>query len=60
MSAGPSAAMTEREREYVTSEKAALQQQRVEAEARLKALEAGDATPQPPPRMAARARVGAE
>jgi len=52
-------AMTTQEGEYVTAEKVALQHQRSEAEARLKALEAGSIIPQPP-RMAARARVGAE
>jgi hypothetical protein len=52
-------AMVEQEREYVTAEKATLRQQRSEAEARLKALEATSDTPQPP-RLAQRARVGRE
>jgi hypothetical protein len=52
-------AMTEREREYVMAAKAAAQQQRIEAEARLKQLEAASDAP-PPPRLAQRARVGRE
>jgi hypothetical protein len=52
-------AMVEHEREYVASEKASLRQQRLEAEKRLQALEASDDAPQPP-RIAQRARVGAE
>jgi hypothetical protein len=52
-------AMNEQEREYVAHERVALRQQREQAELRLKALEAADAAP-PPPRMAARARIGAE
>jgi hypothetical protein len=52
-------AMTTQEGEYVTAEKAALQRQRQEAETRLHALEASDTAPQPP-RLAARARIGAE
>ena len=52
-------AMISQEREYVAHEKATLQQQRSEAEARLKALEAASSIPTPP-RIAARARVGAE
>jgi hypothetical protein len=51
--------MTEQEREYVPTEKVALRQQREQAEARLKALEAASDAPQPP-RLAARARVGAK
>jgi hypothetical protein len=52
-------AMTEQEREYVTAEKAALQQQQSEAAARLKALEAASGIPQPQ-RIAQRVRLGAE
>ena len=51
--------MVSQEREYVATERATLQRQRIEAESRLKALEAADAAPAPP-RMATRARVGAE
>jgi multidrug efflux pump subunit AcrA (membrane-fusion protein) len=52
-------AMVEQERVYVTAEKAALQQQRQAAEARLKELEAAAGTPQPE-RLLQRARIGAE
>jgi hypothetical protein len=52
-------AMVEEEREFVAAEKVALRQQRSEAESRLRALEAADAAPQPP-RLAQRARLGAE
>jgi hypothetical protein len=52
-------AMNEQEREYVAHERVTLRQQQSEAAARLKALEAASGTPEPP-RMAARARVGAE
>jgi len=52
-------AMNEQEREFVMAEKASLRQQQSEAAARLKALEAASGTPEPP-RMAQRARIGAE
>jgi len=52
-------AMNESEREYVVAAKAAAKQQRIEAETRLKELEAASGTPQPP-RLAQRARLGAE
>jgi hypothetical protein len=51
--------MISQEREYVMAEKASLRQQREQAEARLKALEAASGTPQPE-RLVQRARVGAE
>jgi len=51
--------MISQEREYVMAEKASLRQQREQAEARLKALEAASDAPQPP-RIVQRARIGAE
>jgi hypothetical protein len=51
--------MEECERGYIATAKAAAKQQREQAEAALKSLEAGDAAPQPP-RMASRARIGVE
>lgn len=51
--------MQEAERTHIASAKAALQQQRIEAEARLKELQAADAAPQPE-RLAQRVRLGAE
>jgi hypothetical protein len=51
--------MTESEHEYIVAEKLALRQQREQAEARLKQLEAASAIPTPP-RLAQRAKVGME
>jgi hypothetical protein len=48
--------MMEQEREYVTAAKAAAKQQRSEAEAVLKRLEAASGTPQPQ-RLTQRSRV---